>query len=158
VPGASSVMAAISVAGDAAGEGFRVCGFAPSKGQARQRAWDVARGDAATQVWLEAPHRIAALAAEWAAGMPARQVTVCRDVTKQFESIATMTAADLPAWFAGDSQRQRGEFVLVLHALVPVASATAAAGSEPSDAELQRVLDVLLAELPLKQAVALAAR
>ena len=159
VPGASSVTAALSVAGATAGEGFRVCGFAPSKGQARQRAWDGAAADPGTQVWLEAPHRIAVLADEWAARMPARRITVCREITKQFESIATMTAADMPAWLAADAQRQRGEFVLVLHALAPVDPAAAAGdGSLAAEAELQRVLDLLLAELPLKQAVALAAR
>src|SRR6185369_1304646 len=96
---------------------------------------------------------------EWAARMPARRITVCRELTKQCESIATMTAADMPAWLAADAQRQRGEFVLVLHALAPVdPAATAGDGSLAAEAELQRVLDLLLAELPLKQAVALAAR
>jgi 16S rRNA (cytidine1402-2'-O)-methyltransferase len=156
VPGASSVIAALSVAGDATGEGFRVCAFAPSKGQARQRAWDAAVVDHGTQVWLEAPHRMAALAQEWAARMPERNVTVCRELTKQFESIATMRVGDMPAWLAADGQRQRGEFALVLHALPP--SQTADSGDPAANAELQRVLDVLLAELPLKQAVALAAR
>jgi 16S rRNA (cytidine1402-2'-O)-methyltransferase len=157
VPGASSVTAALSVAGDAAGDGFRVGGFAPSKGQARQRAWDGAAADPGTQVWLEAPHRIAALADEWAARMPARRVTLCRELTKQFESIAAMTAGELPGWLAADAQRQRGEFVLVLHAVAPADPATV--GEESiADAEVQRVLDVLLSDLPLKQAVALAAR
>ena len=158
VPGASSVIAAVSVAGDPTGEGFRVCGFAPSKGQARQRTWDAATGDHRTQVWLEAPHRIAALAREWAARMPDRKVTVCRELTKQFESIATMPVVDMPAWLATESQRQRGEFALVLHALPAAEPAGVGSGDPAADAELQRVLDVLLAELPLKQAVALAAR
>jgi 16S rRNA (cytidine1402-2'-O)-methyltransferase len=158
VPGASSVIAALSVAGDATGEGFRVCGFAPSKGQARQHAWDAAAADRGTQVWLEAPHRMAALAQEWAARMPDRKITVCRELTKQFESIATMQIADMPAWLAADARRQRGEFALVLHALPRAGTGDGGGGDTAADAELQRVLDVLLAELPLKQAVALAAR
>ncbi|HEU5295240.1 MAG TPA: 16S rRNA (cytidine(1402)-2'-O)-methyltransferase [Burkholderiaceae bacterium] len=163
IPGPSSLTAALSVAGDAAAGGFRFCGFAPSKGTARQRAWDTACADATTQVWLEAPHRIAALAREWAQRVPQRRVTLCRELTKQFESVAALTAAQLPAWLDADAQRSRGEFVLVLHALAEPAAALAAAAS---GAELRatnplapvQVLDVLLAELPLKQAAALAAR
>lgn len=163
IPGASSVTAALSVAGDAAAVGFRFCGFAPSKGAARQRTWDSACADGDAQVWLEAPHRIAALADEWAARCGSRPVTLCRELTKQFESVATMAASQLPQWLNAGPERTRGEFVLVLHALP---QAPAADVTDPQDAALHaaaavepgRVLDLLLAELPLKQAVALAAR
>jgi 16S rRNA (cytidine1402-2'-O)-methyltransferase len=80
-------------------------------------------------------------------------VTVCRELTKQFETVVTMSASALPAWLAADAQRTRGEFVLVLHGRGGVGPHEAAA-----DAAAERVLDVLLAELPLKQAVSLAAR
>jgi 16S rRNA (cytidine1402-2'-O)-methyltransferase len=151
IPGASSVVAALSVAGDAASQGFRFCGFAPHKGRERQRALDAACDDADTQVWLEAPHRIASLLDAWAARAGTRRVTVCRELTKQFETVATMPAHELPAWLAADPQRTRGEFVLVLHG-------AAMPQDGPADAATQHVLDVLLSELPLKQAVALAAR
>jgi 16S rRNA (cytidine1402-2'-O)-methyltransferase len=154
IPGASSVVAALSVAGDAASkEGFRFCGFAPHKGLQRQRALEAACDDAGTQVWLEAPHRIESLAEVWAARAGARRVTVCRELTKQFETVATLAAGELPAWLAADAQRTRGEFVLVLHG-----RGEAVVGDAPADAAAQRMLDVLLAELPLKQAVSLAAR
>ncbi len=153
IPGASSVVAALSVAGAAASPAFRFCGFAPQRGQERRRALEAACDDAGTQVWLEAPHRIASLAATWAARGAARRVTVCRELTKQFESVVTLAASELPAWFAADAQRSRGEFVLVLHASAEADGADAAV-----DAAGRRVLDVLLAELPLKQAVSLAAR
>jgi 16S rRNA (cytidine1402-2'-O)-methyltransferase len=78
-------------------------------------------------------------------------VTLCRELTKQFETVATMPCAELPAWLAADAHRERGEFVLVLHAPPPV---VAEAGLPP---EAERTLAVLLRELPLKQAVALAA-
>ncbi|MBN8494446.1 MAG: 16S rRNA (cytidine(1402)-2'-O)-methyltransferase, partial [Burkholderiales bacterium] len=61
-------------------------------------------------------------------------------------------AAALPAWLAADAQRLRGEFVLVLHAPEPAATA-----DESLPAESLRTLQLLLRELPLKQAVALAA-
>jgi len=79
-----------------------------------------------------------------------RSVTVCRELTKQFETVATMAASALPAWLAADSNRSRGEFVLVVHAR---AAATADAERPAFDATLR----TLLAALPLKQAVALAA-
>ena len=63
-----------------------------------------------------------------------------------------MPARDAPAWLAADANRGRGEFVLVLHA-PPRASAVATA----VDPQAERVLQLLLAELPLKQAVSLAA-
>jgi 16S rRNA (cytidine1402-2'-O)-methyltransferase len=156
LPGASAALAGLSVAGDALaaaqGSGFRFAGFGPAKG-AERRAWLVAlAAEPASVVLFEAPHRIEALAAELAALAPTRRVTLARELTKQFESIVTDAAAALPAWLAGDANRARGEFVLVLHAL-PLAAPAA----DALPAEALRVLDVLLAELPLKQAAALAA-
>jgi len=155
IPGPSSVTAALSVAGDTLAHGFRFGGFAPSRGSARQRAWDAACADASAQVWLEAPHRIAALADEWAARCGPRLVTLCRELTKQFETVTTLPASGLPQWLLADAERRRGEFVLVLHAAP--AQAVDSGGAAPA-AEPLRVLDILLAEVPLKQAVALAAR
>ena len=76
-----------------------------------------------------------------------RPVTVGRELTKQFEEIATVPAEGFAAWLAAGPQRTRGEFALVLH---PAAT--------PDKAEDgTRVLQLLLAELPLKTAVKLAA-
>jgi 16S rRNA (cytidine1402-2'-O)-methyltransferase len=149
VPGASSALAALSVAGDEQGSGFVFGGFLPAKGGERREALAARLADAQSQVLFEAPHRIEALAAALAEGAPARRVTLCRELTKQFETIATMAAAEMPAWLAADGNRTRGEFVLVLHAL-PATAAEGLAG------ETLRLLQVLLRELPLKQAVALA--
>jgi 16S rRNA (cytidine1402-2'-O)-methyltransferase len=153
IPGVSSVVAALSVAGDAA-PGFRFCGFAPHKGQERQRTLEAACDDTSTQVWLEAPHRIASLAEAWAAHAGERRVTVCRELTKQFETVVALPASELPAWLAADPSRTRGEFVLVLHGT----SASAGHDDNTAAAAAEHALDVLLAELPLKQAVSLAAR
>jgi len=150
VPGASSAAAAVSVAGDVLGEGFMFVGFLPAKGQERQAALDRAIAAGATQVLFEAPHRIESLARSLAEAAPARTLTLCRELTKQFETVATMPAATLPGWLADDANRRRGEFVLVLHA-APAAAAEALAPAA------RRTLELLLAELPLKQAVALAA-
>jgi 16S rRNA (cytidine1402-2'-O)-methyltransferase len=149
IPGASSALAAVSVAGDTGGSGFAVVGFLPARGGERAEA--LARTARATpaQVLFEAPHRIAALAAALAEACPERTLTLCRELTKQFESIVTLRAHDLPEWLGADANRARGEFVVVLHGM---ASDTDAAGEADHDA----LLVPLLESLPLKQAVTLA--
>jgi 16S rRNA (cytidine1402-2'-O)-methyltransferase len=150
LPGASSALAAVCVAGDVVGQGFAFIGFLPAKGGERTQALAAAAARAETQVLFEAPHRIEALLQGLATQCPERTVTVCRELTKQFESVETRLARELPAWLAEDTNRSRGEFVLVLHALAPRSAPT---GAEAHD----KTLHVLMAELPLKQAVALAA-
>ena len=154
IPGASSTVAALSVAGDAAAAGFAFVGFLPGKGAERRAALQAAAGASGCQVLFEAPHRIEALAAGLAEAASARRITLCRELTKQFETIATMPAAELPAWLAADANRSRGEFVLVLHTQP---AAPVATGVDGLSAEAERLLGPLLRDLPLKQAVALAA-
>lgn len=149
LPGASAAAAALSVAGDAQGQGFVFRGFLPAKGGERAQAVQHLAAGGDTTVLFEAPHRIEALARELAAACGTRPITVCRELTKQFESVHTLACAALPAWLASDANRLRGEFVLVLHAVAP-------AGDTGSAAAHDRILDPLLAALPLKQAVALA--
>jgi 16S rRNA (cytidine1402-2'-O)-methyltransferase len=150
VPGASSAVAALSVAGDALGGPFRFVGFLPQRSGERALAMRQLAASPSTQVLFEAPHRIDALAAALAEACPARPLTVCRELTKQFETVHTLPAEELPAWLAADANRSRGEFVLVLHALASAPVGEAAAPAH--DATLR----TLLAALPLKQAVALA--
>ncbi len=155
LPGASSALAALSVAGDtlgALGAGFCFNGFLPAKGAERATALATLLADRRTQVLFEAPHRIKALLDALAAGAQQRRVTLCRELTKQFETIVTRAAAELPGWLAEDAHRERGEFVLVLHAL----PAPQSQEGDLAPAALH-TLQVLLRELPLKQAVALAA-
>jgi len=150
LPGASSALAALSVAGDVVGAGFVFTGFLPTRGAERAQALKALAMRDDTQVLFEAPHRIESLLQGLAEACPARSVTLCRELTKQFETVSTMPASELPAWLAADPNRSRGEFVLVVHALKPVAADDGAASHDAT-------LRTLLAELPLKQAVALAA-
>jgi len=152
IPGPSSALAALSVAGDTRGEGFEVVGFLPARGAERTRALARCAAAAPTQVLFEAPHRIEVLAAALGKACPQRVVTVCRELTKQFETVATLPAQELPAWLAADPNRARGEFAVVLHAL-----AGADADADANDEDHDALLRPLLAALPLKQAVALAA-
>jgi 16S rRNA (cytidine1402-2'-O)-methyltransferase len=153
VPGASSVITAVSAAGDTAAQGFLFAGFLSPKASERDtQLAALAQERGRSVVLFEAPHRIEALLKALVHAMPERRLTLARELTKQFESITTLAAADAPEWLTADANRSRGEFVLVLHAMPAV---------EPSDtalpADAERVLQLLLAELPLKQAVALAA-
>ena len=150
IPGASSALAALAVAGDAGANGFCFVGFLPSRGRERATALEACAKAATTQVIFEAPHRIESLGAGLAAACPGRTTTICRELTKQFETVATLPAGALPAWFDADPNRARGEFVLVLHSQ----SARVDSGTLTSNDALLRPL---LAALPLKQAVALAA-
>jgi 16S rRNA (cytidine1402-2'-O)-methyltransferase len=153
LPGASSVVTALSAAGDAGAQGFRFAGFLPPKGAERQAALQALAADPGCTVLFEAPHRIETLVAALAQAAPQRRLTLARELTKQFESVVTLPAAEAPGWMAGDPHRARGEFVLVLHALAPAADEVA----DALPAQALHALELLLAQLPLKQAVALAA-
>jgi len=146
LPGASSVTTALSVAGICGDSGFVFAGFLPSKAEARDQAVQGLLSEKRAVVFLEAPHRMEALARALAP-LGSRALTVGRELTKQFEEIATLPAADLAGWLVASAQRLRGEFVLVLHPAPEAAAADDGA----------RVLQLLLAELPLKTAVKLAA-
>jgi 16S rRNA (cytidine1402-2'-O)-methyltransferase len=150
IPGASSAVAALSVAGDGVAGPFVFIGFLASRSSERALAVKEIAARASAQVLFEAPHRIVALAAALAQACGARTVTLCRELTKQFETVHTLPAHALPAWLAADANRSRGEFVLVVHAL---AAAPVEASAQTHDAALR----TLLGALPLKQAVALAA-
>jgi 16S rRNA (cytidine1402-2'-O)-methyltransferase len=148
VPGACAAIAALSVAGIAEG-GFRFVGFLPARTAARRAALTTLVDERDALVFYEAPHRVKACVADMAEVFGGgREVLIARELTKLHEEIATMPLAGAGAWFAADTNRTRGEFVLVVHG--------AAAREEP-DAAAVRVLELLSAELPLRTAVRLAA-
>lgn len=164
LPGASCVTAALSAAGSVAHgphdgdgglDGFVFAGFVGSRARAREQAVRAWAHEPRTVVLLEAPHRIEALAQAMAA-LGARRVTVAREISKQFETVHTLRCDELAAWLAEDAQRLRGEFALVLHAR-PADAQAQAQGADAIGDEAERVLQLLLAELPLKGATRLAA-
>jgi 16S rRNA (cytidine1402-2'-O)-methyltransferase len=140
------VVTVLSASGMTGDDGFVFAGFLPSKSAERQSAVQALAAEPRAVVLLEAPHRIEALAQALAV-LGERRVTLGRELTKQFEQIETLAAQDLAAWLAEKPERLRGEFALVVHD-APVAAATG---------EGERVLKLLLPELPLKTAVKLAA-
>ena len=151
LPGASSITTALCVAGAVAHStdsgGFLFAGFLPVKNAERATAVQQLASEPRCVVLLEAPHRIEDLAGALAV-LGERPVTLARELTKQFEEISTHPAQDLARWLAGAPQRVKGEFVVLLHPLL----------APPEDgADAQRVLRLLLGELPTKTAVKLAA-
>ncbi|MGM9428612.1 16S rRNA (cytidine(1402)-2'-O)-methyltransferase [Hydrogenophaga sp. MI9] len=151
LPGASSITALLSVAGTGGHDGrFVFTGFLSPKATERQREVQAIGADPRACVLLEAPHRIEALARDLAV-LGERPVTVGRELTKQFEEVAQIAAAEFPAWLQAGPHRTRGEFVLLVH---PQAAADA---DDEISATTLRTLDLLLAELPVKTAVKLCA-
>lgn len=149
IPGASAVAAAVSVAGLEQG-GFHFVGFLPPKSGARKaRLADLVEGPDAL-VFYEAPHRVLDTVADLLAVLgEARELIVARELTKRFEQIVRLPLAAAAAWFAEDANRVRGEFVLIV---------TGAIARTGLSAEDERVLGLLLAELPVKLAARLTAQ
>jgi len=151
LPGASSVTCALSVAGAIAhtpeSGGFLFAGFLPTKVAERAAAVQRLAAEPRCVLLLEAPHRILDLAQALAA-LGERRVTLARELTKQFETVSTHAASELAVWLQGAPQRVKGEFVVLLHPMQT---------SQHDDADNERVLRLLLAELPTKTAVKLAA-
>ncbi|MBL0143422.1 MAG: 16S rRNA (cytidine(1402)-2'-O)-methyltransferase [Betaproteobacteria bacterium] len=148
IPGASALTAALSASGIAA-EGVVFAGFLPAKGAERKRRLaQLAAGPWAIALY-ESPHRIEATLADLFATLGERDVIVCRELTKLFETITRVPLSGAVDWVKADDNRSRGEFVLVVEGR-PVEAA--------SSVEPKRVLETLLAELSVKQAAALAAK
>jgi 16S rRNA (cytidine1402-2'-O)-methyltransferase len=150
LPGPSAVICALSAAGLDAPH-FLFYGFLPSKPGNRRKALAPLHSLPYSLVFYEAPHRIVETVADLLAVLGGeREITFARELTKLFENIHTCKLADATAWLEGDPNRQRGEFVLLVSGAPP--------GEEQGiSEETRRMLQLLLAELPLKQAVKLAA-
>lgn len=153
IPGPSAVLAGLSAAGMPGP--FAFIGFLPSKAAARRKALETWRSFAHTLVLYEAPHRIVECVEDIASVLgDERTVVIARELTKLFETIHACPAHECAAWLREDANRQRGEFVLV------VAGAGAAADdiAVRTAAEGERVLKLLLPEMPINRAARLAAQ
>lgn len=150
IPGANAAISAISAAGINAPH-FFFYGFLPHKSSSRRRELETLKAHTCTLVFYESPHRILESVEDLQSVLGGgRQITFARELTKVFETIYTCELSVALDWLNADPNQQRGEFVLLVSGAEPVESA---AISE----EARRVLQLLLAELPLKQAAKLAA-
>lgn len=148
LPGPCAAVAALSVSGFAEG-GFRFLGFLPAKSAARCGVLAGLRDAPDALVFYEAPHRIVECIADMAQVFGGeREILIAREMTKLHEQIVRLPLGEAADWFAADANRSRGEFVLV------IAGAPARVGLS---AEAERILGLLLGEVPLKVAARLAA-
>jgi 16S rRNA (cytidine1402-2'-O)-methyltransferase len=150
IPGACAAIAALSAAG-LPSDRFIFEGFLPAKSVARRERLQELAAEPRTLIFYEAPHRIVESLADMQDTLGAgRRVVLARELTKTFETVRQLPLSEMRAWVQGDPDQQRGEIVLV------VEGAQLQADAEDWR-EADRVLGVLMAELPLKQAAALAA-
>lgn len=151
VPGACALIAALSAAG-LASDRFIFEGFLPARAAGRRQRLQALVEEPRTQIFYEAPHRLLESLEDMRVLFgDDRPAVLARELTKAFETIKGASLGELCAWVAADSNQQRGECVLLIEGW------QAPVGEEALSAEALRVLDLLLAELPLKRAAALAA-
>ena len=155
IPGASAVIAALSASGEG-GHGFTFAGFLPSGAGDRKRALQGHEATPHALVFYETPHRIVEMvAALHEVFGDEREIILAREVTKKFENIHRVKVADAVQWLESDPNNVRGEFVVIVANPSTGAAPSAESGQQQA---LARMLAILCAEMPLKQAVALAVK
>lgn len=152
LPGPNAAVTALSASGFDSSH-FLFYGFLPQKKAERRAALAEIAALPYALVFYEAPHRVVASLADMAEAFgPTRRVAIARELTKMFETQVRMPLGEAGAWLAQDDNHTRGEFVLIVEA-------AAHRAQDPADErEAKRMLKILLEDLPLKQAVALAQR
>jgi 16S rRNA (cytidine1402-2'-O)-methyltransferase len=150
LPGACAAVTALSAAGLAQPH-FLFYGFLPASGAQRRRVLEGLREQEAVLVFYEAPHRVVESVQDMADVFGSeRKILIARELTKTFETFRRCVLGEAVSWLQADPNRQRGEFVLLVEGASPLPQ-------NEVDEDAQRVLKLLLNELPLKQAVKLAA-
>jgi len=150
VPGASSVLAALSVSGLPT-DRFVFEGFLPSKKTARQKRLRELEKETRTLILFETPHRITVALADLAEVMGEdREIFMARELTKTHEEVKRSSVGQVLEAASSGALQERGEFVLVL----------AGNGNKQSavDDQALKIFDLLLEELPLKTSASLAAK
>lgn len=152
IPGPSALITGLSAAG-LPSDRFAFEGFLPAKAHGRRQRIQGLVAESRTWIIYEAPHRLLECLEDLLLVLgPERQVVLARELTKTFETIYGAPLAELVDWVRADPDQQRGECVLMVDGALPVTDA------EGVGAEAEQVLDILLSELPVKQAAALAAK
>jgi len=149
IPGPCAVISALSVSGLPTDK-FVFEGFLSSKSSGRRARFEELKHEHRTLIFYESPHRILACLEDLEQVFGAqREVVVARELTKTFETVRSGNVAEILDWVKQDQNQQRGEIVLL------VAGAPTVDELNP---DIERVLTLLMAELPLKQAAALTAQ
>jgi 16S rRNA (cytidine1402-2'-O)-methyltransferase len=154
IPGPCAAIAALSIAGLPT-DRFCFEGFLPARRAARMQRLELLAGEPRTLVFYESPHRIVEMLEDCAAAFDeSRLATVVREATKLHETTYRGSLGDLLARAQNDADFVRGEIVL----LIAGAADDEQTAGDDRNALLDRTLRILLQELPLKQAAALAAQ
>ncbi len=149
VAGPCALVAALSASGLAT-DRFCFEGFLDTRASARRKRLEALAEEPRTMVFYVSPHRILEVMSDLEQVFGGqRRACVARELSKRFETLRTATLDALHAWVLGDSDQQRGEFVVCVEGR-----------SEPEEAtaEAERLLGILLEELPASRAVGLARR
>jgi 16S rRNA (cytidine1402-2'-O)-methyltransferase len=150
IPGACAAISALSVAGLPT-DRFCFEGFLPARSGPRRRRLEQLAGESRTLVFYEAPHRVLATVACLAEVFGAeRAAVIARELTKVHETVRKGSLRELHQWLEAEPVQRKGEFVIIV--------AADSHGGESPEVEHEVLLRVLLEELPLKQAVAVAVR
>ncbi|WP_185235055.1 16S rRNA (cytidine(1402)-2'-O)-methyltransferase [Teredinibacter franksiae] len=153
IPGACALVAALSAAG-LPSDRFSFEGFLPAKNVGRNTRLEALATDTRTLVFYESPHRIVeslqAMAQVFGCD---RQVVLAREITKAYETFLSATFSELQGMMAADANQLRGEMVVMVQGYVAPEQ-----NDEALEPEVQHTMQVLMAELPVKQAAALASK
>ena len=150
IPGPCAAMAALSVAG-LASDHFYFEGFLPAKQSGRLKRLQELQLRTETLIFYEAPHRVLETLQDLCEVLGGeRQATLARELTKLYETIHSDNLADLASFVEEDENQRRGEIVLLV--------AGCETNVEAAMQEALRVYRILEKDLPMKQAVALAAK
>lgn len=149
IPGACAAIAALSVAG-LPSDRFSYEGFLPAKTKARQDYLTTLIDEPRTMIFYESTHRLLDTLHDmqtiWESD---RQIVLAKELTKTWETIVHFSIKDLIEWLEEDSNRQKGEFVLIAEGVSKT--------DDVIDAKAINTLKLLLNELPLKKAAAITA-
>lgn len=149
VPGACAAITALAGSG-LPSDRFLFCGFLPAKQQARCTALQALTQESVTLIFYEAPHRLADTVQDLVGAFGStREICLARELSKQYETLWLTTLAELAQALTEKRVEERGEIVLI------VAGNTQKKNDQGED---DRILKILLAELPVKQAAALTAQ
>lgn len=150
IPGACAAISALSVSGLPTDK-FRFVGFLPAKSTQRQKVLETLKSVPDTLVFYEAPHRICAALNDALEVFGSERIAfMAREISKTFETYLYGTIEELLAQVSADSNQQRGEIVLVL--------AGNTASNQNLSANAEKIVKILMYDLPITKAASLAAK
>jgi len=148
IPGACALITALCAAGIPC-DSFTFIGFLPAKSTARREKLNALKNNSHTVIFYESTHRIIECLNDFSDVYGAESnLVLAKELTKNFEHFIHASAEKIKEWLLAESGRTKGEFVLIIPPAIEKKSATFD----------DRILQILLKELPLKQAVKLTAQ